>query len=43
MTSEPRIVGIPPQVFVTDIERALAFYRDRHGFCVEYLHGEPPF
>ena len=32
-----------PQVFVTDIARAVAFYRDRLGFSVAYLYGEPPF
>ena len=32
-----------PQIFVTDMERAVRFYRDRLGFTVEYLYGEPPY
>ena len=31
------------QVFVTDFERALAFYRDTLGFDVVWTYGEPPF
>lgn len=30
-------------VFVTDFQRALAFYRDVLGFDVAYTYGEPPF
>ena len=40
---EPEIRRVHPQVFVTDMERAVAFYRDRLGFAVSYLYGEPPF
>jgi len=40
---EPEIVSVHPQIFVTDLERAVAFYRDRLGFGVEYLYGSPPF
>jgi catechol 2,3-dioxygenase-like lactoylglutathione lyase family enzyme len=40
---EPEILGAHPQIFVTDIRRAVAFYRDRLGFACEYLYGEPPF
>jgi catechol 2,3-dioxygenase-like lactoylglutathione lyase family enzyme len=39
----PEILGAHPQVFVTDMERAVEFYRDRMGFSVEYLYGEPPY
>lgn len=39
----PEVLGAHPQVFVTDVERAAAFYRDRLGFAVEYLYGEPPY
>lgn len=39
----PAFLRAQPQVFVTDMERAVAFYRDRLGFAVEYLYGEPPF
>lgn len=31
------------QVFVTDIDRAIAFYRDVLGFEVVYTYGEPSF
>lgn len=39
----PEILAAHPQIFVTDMARAVAFYRDRLGFSVEYLWGEPPF
>jgi catechol 2,3-dioxygenase-like lactoylglutathione lyase family enzyme len=39
----PELVAVHPQIFVTDIERAVAFYRDRLGFTVAYLYGEPPY
>lgn len=31
------------QVFVTDVARALDFYRVRLGFTVVFTYGEPPF
>ena len=31
------------QVFVTDFERSLAFYRDSLGFEVVFTHGDPAF
>lgn len=31
------------QIFVCDLERALAFYRDQLGFRIEYTYGKPPF
>jgi catechol 2,3-dioxygenase-like lactoylglutathione lyase family enzyme len=43
LAGEPEILGAHPQIFVTDIERAVAFYRDRLGFACEYLYGDPPF
>jgi catechol 2,3-dioxygenase-like lactoylglutathione lyase family enzyme len=39
----PECLRTHPQIFVTDIERAAAFYRDRLGFSVEYLYGDPPY
>lgn len=39
----PRLIGAYPQVFVTDMARAVAFYRDQLGFKVGYLYGEPAF
>jgi uncharacterized glyoxalase superfamily protein PhnB len=32
-----------PQVFVTDMARALACYRERLGFDIVFTHGDPPF
>lgn len=32
-----------PQLFVRDVARAAAWYRDVLGFEVEYSYGEPPF
>jgi catechol 2,3-dioxygenase-like lactoylglutathione lyase family enzyme len=42
-SAPPVILGIQPQVFVTDLDRAIAFYRDRLGFSVAFTYGEPPF
>lgn len=39
----PEILAVQPQVFVTDLDRAIAFYRDRLGFSVAFTYGEPPF
>lgn len=39
----PEIVGVHPQIFVTDLDRAVAFYRDRLGFSVAYLYGDPAY
>lgn len=41
--ARPEILIAHPQILVTDMERAVAFYRDRLGFQVAYLYGEPPF
>jgi catechol 2,3-dioxygenase-like lactoylglutathione lyase family enzyme len=41
--AQPEILGVHPQIFVTDMERAVRFYRDQLGFSVEYLYGEPPY
>ena len=30
-----------PGLFVTDIDRSVAFYRDRLGFTVEFTNGDP--
>lgn len=38
----PELLQVHPQIFVTDMPRAVAFYRDRLGFDVAYLYGEPP-
>ncbi|RYY26492.1 MAG: VOC family protein [Sphingomonadales bacterium] len=32
-----------PILFVRDVTAAAAFYRDKLGFTVDFLHGSPPF
>jgi catechol 2,3-dioxygenase-like lactoylglutathione lyase family enzyme len=41
--AQPEILGAHPQIFVTDMKRAIHFYRDQLGFAVGYLYGEPPY
>jgi catechol 2,3-dioxygenase-like lactoylglutathione lyase family enzyme len=41
--ARPEVLGVHPQIFVTDMMRAVRFYRDELGFSVEYLYGEPPY
>lgn len=42
-SERPRLVVAYPQVLVSDMARAAAFYSGTLGFRVVYLHGEPPF
>lgn len=39
----PELLRAHPQIFVTDLPRAVAFYRDRLGFVVAYEYGDPPY
>lgn len=39
----PRLRAAYPQLFVRDVTLAAAFYRERLGFRIDYLYGEPPF
>jgi catechol 2,3-dioxygenase-like lactoylglutathione lyase family enzyme len=32
-----------PILFVSDVRASAAFFRDRLGFAIDFLHGEPPF
>lgn len=41
--SRPILTTIEPQIFVTDMARALAFYEAKLGFKVGFTYGEPPF
>jgi catechol 2,3-dioxygenase-like lactoylglutathione lyase family enzyme len=41
--SQPEFLRAHPQIFVTSMEQAVAFYRDGLGFSVGYLYGEPPY
>jgi catechol 2,3-dioxygenase-like lactoylglutathione lyase family enzyme len=39
----PRLCTAYPQLIVTDVARAAAFYAEKLGFKVAYLYGKPPF
>ena len=41
--ARPVLLAIEPQVFVSDMGRAVAYYQAALGFAVGFLHGEPPF
>ena len=42
-TSAAVITAAEPQLFVADIEVACAFYRDKLGFRVAFVYGEPAY
>ena len=42
-TSGPNLVGSVPILFVRDVSAAAAFYEERLGFHIDFLHGKPPF
>lgn len=42
-TARPAILSVEPQLFVSDMAAALAFYTDTLGFSVAFTHGEPIF
>lgn len=35
--------GAKPVIFVMNVEAAAAFFRDKLGFAIDFLHGHPPF
>lgn len=37
------LLSINPILFVRDVTESAAHYRDRLGFEIDFLHGEPPF
>lgn len=39
----PTITAAYPQLFVADIAKACAYFRDRLGFVTVFTHGTPPF
>ena len=39
----PTLTTIEPQLFVTDLPAALAYYTTRLGFTVGFVYGEPAF
>ena len=41
--SGPTLAGAVPILFVRDVEAAAAFYEEKLGFQIDFLHGAPPF
>ena len=41
--TRPVLLAIEPQLFVTNMARALSFFTDRLGFSVGFTYGEPGF
>lgn len=41
--AKTRILAAEPQLFVADLEAAMAFYVSKLGFNVAFAYGEPPF
>lgn len=39
----PAIKAAIPVLFVSDVSRSAAFFRDKLGFAVDFLHGHPAF
>ncbi len=42
-TQDTAVASATPVLFVADVDAAATFYRDRLGFRVDFLHGNPPF
>jgi catechol 2,3-dioxygenase-like lactoylglutathione lyase family enzyme len=41
--SEVVLKSAVPILFVRDVPASAAFFRDKLGFGIDFLHGEPPF
>jgi uncharacterized glyoxalase superfamily protein PhnB len=41
--SAPQIKSAKPVIFVSNVADSAAFYRDKLGFTIDFLHGSPPF
>ena len=41
--AEPVLKGAVPVVFVSNVQTSAAFFRDKLGFAIDFLHGHPPF
>jgi catechol 2,3-dioxygenase-like lactoylglutathione lyase family enzyme len=39
----PVLKGAFPVLFVANVETSAAFFRDKLGFAIDFLHGQPPF
>ena len=40
---QPVFTSIEAQLFVADVQCACDFYREKLGFTVEFVYGDPPF
>lgn len=40
---KPLLKGAIPVVFVSSVQTSAAFFRDKLGFRIDFLHGNPPF
>jgi catechol 2,3-dioxygenase-like lactoylglutathione lyase family enzyme len=43
MQPKPALIAAVPQLFVSDIAAACAFFTDKLGLAIEFVYGEPPF
>jgi uncharacterized glyoxalase superfamily protein PhnB len=41
--AEVAVKSATPIFFVSDVRKAAAFYRDKLGFQIDFLHADPPF
>jgi uncharacterized glyoxalase superfamily protein PhnB len=41
--SEVVVRSVVPILFVTDVSASASFFKDRLGFEIDFLYGEPPF
>jgi len=39
----PQLTQAFPVLFVLDVKASAEFFRDRLGFAIDFLHGQPPF
>jgi catechol 2,3-dioxygenase-like lactoylglutathione lyase family enzyme len=39
----PVLKGALPVLFVSNVQTSAAFFRDKLGFAIDFLHGRPPF
>ena len=42
-TPDLAIVSAKPVLYVADVDASARFYRDRLGFRIDFVHGDPPF
>ncbi|OCP01279.1 MULTISPECIES: VOC family protein [unclassified Ensifer] len=42
-TSRPMLRSTAAQLYVADIKASCAFYRDKLGFAIDFIYGDPPF